>query len=76
MNLVQVSDQELMEVDGGFVFTAAGLALGAKLGASLAKTYGIKKSVSAGASMATMGATGSAADVGVARTVSRRARRR
>ncbi|MFP4510995.1 MAG: hypothetical protein ACLFNQ_12810 [Spirochaetaceae bacterium] len=76
MNMVPVSEKELMDVDGGFIFTAAGLAMGAKLGVGLAKTYGIKKSVSAGASMATMGATGSAADVGVARTISRRTRRR
>jgi len=31
MNMVLVSDNELMEVDGGFIFTAAGLVMGAKL---------------------------------------------
>ena len=69
MNMVLVSDKEMMEVDDGFIFTAAGLALGAKLGASLAKTYGIKKSVATGISMTAMGATGGAYDIIVANAV-------
>ena len=69
MSLVAVSDQELMDVDGGFVFTAAGIVAGAYLGKALAVKLAVKGLAVAGA--ATMGATGGAIDVAVATQVIR-----
>ena len=65
---MEMNEQEMMEVDGGLVFTIAGLYIGAKVGLKIAaiasvKAAGVKASVVVPVTMAATGATGTGIDL-------------
>lgn len=61
----ELSSEVMEDVNGGLVFTTAGLLIGAKVGAKAVASYGAKKAV-IGTGMKVAGTSGAALDVAAA----------
>jgi len=58
----EISSKKMENINGGLVFTTAGLLIGAKVGAKAVAAYGAKKAV-IGTGMKVAGTSGAALDI-------------